>query len=227
LQVSDDSVEAQAVDVIGGNAAQISSGTGTQARSPEPDAPSSADKPKKAPNLVMLRLSWMEKTALPNPGQFRDCVIRPSAQWPTGQRGLVLSRAWELLHGPVTAGMLTLDGDVAVDPLHVHIMVRAIAEDTDSVHIAPVRLWPRSTGADRWVWGHGRELYTRNFHLEDLHRFTFSFTYLPRDLIEACIMEGLPEWAYPGVDRKVSRVAEAKGFRVNVVTGCQPVHLNF
>jgi hypothetical protein len=185
------------------------------------------EKPERVAQLLKLRMSWMEKTTLPNPGRFHDCVLQPSPQWPAGQRGLALSRVWELLHGPMTAGMLTLDGDVAVDPLQVSMMARAIAADTDSVHVAPVRLWPRSTHVGGWIWGHGRDRYTSRFQREDLHRFTFSFTYLPRNLIEACIMEGLPEWAYPEVDRKVSRVAEAKGFRVNVVTSCQPVHLNF
>jgi hypothetical protein len=185
------------------------------------------DKPKRVPEILMVRMSWMEKTTLPSPGPFHDYVLKPTPQWPNGQRGLFLSRTWELLHGPRTAGMLTLDGDVAADPLQLSIMARAIAEDTDSVHIALVRLWPRSTHAGRWIWGHGRERYTSNFQLEDLHRFTFSFTYLPRDLVEACIMEGLPEWVYPEVDRRVSHVAEAKGFRVNPVTNCQPVHLNF
>jgi hypothetical protein len=183
--------------------------------------------PKQAPELVMLRLSWMQKTTLPNPGRFRDCVIQPSAQWPTGQKGLILSRAWEVLHRPTTAGMLTLDGDVAADPLQVSVMAHAIAEDICAVHTAAVRLWPVSTHAPGWVWGHGRDRYTGKFESENVHRFTFSLTYLPRDLIEACIIEGLPEWVYPDVDVRLSGVAEAKGFTVNVVAGCQPVHLNF
>ena len=63
-----------------------------------------------------------------------------------------------------------------------------------------------STHRSSWVWGHGEGDYSaKDTDTPDV--FTFSFTYLPRQLVEECIETGLATWRYPGVDRQVCEVA--------------------
>lgn len=173
---------------------------------------------------VKIRLDW-DRTAMHLPvREFIDLHFGPEPGYPFGRKGLQMAGAWRQLAGDDTPGMLILDGDVAVDPFDVAVMLLAIDADPCSVLTAPARIWPVSTGAPHWVWGHGRGEFTQE-DVDDPDRFSFCFTYLPAVLIGKCT--GLPEWEFPHVDREVARVARENGIPIRVVDGCSPKHVNF
>jgi hypothetical protein len=186
------------------------------------------------PPVLLVRIDW-DRTAIPLhlPG-WHQLHVGPEPVWPFGRKGLALTRAWRQLAGAkfnrelagTPAGMLLLDGDVAVDPLDVRAMMDAVEETPGAVLVAPVRLWPVSTKIPRWVWGHGRGEFGQD-DVDDPDCFTFCFTYLPAALIEACIAAGLDEWAYPEVDRAVVEVARKTRAVVRVVRGAAPKHLHY
>ena len=123
--------------------------------------------------------------------------------------------------------MLTLDGDVAVDPVDHAAMMASIDTGPEMVWVAPVRLWPVSTHLSGWVWGHGPNRRYSRTDTSTPDVFTFSYTYLPRALLTACIDEGLEGWCYPGVDKRVSEVARKFEVPIRVCRGASPKHLNF
>ncbi len=171
----------------------------------------------------MVRLDW-DRTAIPlRLRGFYPLHIAPEPGWPFGRKGLALAGAWRQLGTPAAAGMLILDGDVAADPLDLAAMLAAIHADPAVIHTAPVRLWPVSTKLDGWVWSHGRGQFTQQ-DVDDPDLFGFSFTYLPRRLIEGA---GLDRLTYPGVDRQVMSVAQKMRIPVRLVRGARPVHLNY
>jgi hypothetical protein len=180
--------------------------------------------------ITCIRLNW-NHTAMPlrMASKFFTLDINPEPAHPFGRKGLALTGAWKQLTGPDVAGMLLLDGDVAIDPLDHEHMIQAIdKEPHDIVHIAPVLLWPTSTHHGTWVWGHGRNgRYSQEDTGEDLDTFSLCYTYLPRKLIEACIEHGLPAWTYPHVDRNVCTQARSLKMPVNLVRGANPKHLNY
>jgi hypothetical protein len=180
--------------------------------------------------IICVRLNWNHTAMdLRMASKFFTIDINPEPAYPLGRKGLVLASAWNQLTDPQVTGMLILDGDVAIDPLDHEHMLRAIdKEPHDAVHTAPVRLWPTSTHHGTWVWGHGRNgRYSQEDTDDGIDSFTFCYTYLPRQLIEACIESGLPAWAYPRVDRNVCRQARALAMPVHVVRDAQPKHLNY
>lgn len=182
------------------------------------------------PQILCVRLDW-NHTAIPLriASKFFRLEVNPEPQYPFGRKGLSLAGAWKQLAGPDIAGMLLLDGDVAIDPHDYDRMLKAIDTAPEVVHTAPVKLWPISTHLKNWVWGHGRNgRYSQDNPADDeLDTFTFCYTYLPRKLIEACIDKGLSTWAYPGVDRNVCEVARSIGMPVRLVRDCRPKHLNY
>lgn len=181
-----------------------------------------------AETVIMIRLIW-DRTALPGlcpPGFYATHVI-PSDEFPYGRKGLVVASAWEQLQSPAIAGLVILDGDVAIDPQDRRAMLDAVEEEPKVVHVAPVRLWPVSTKAPGWVWGHGKGgLFNQQDH-DDPDMFGFGFTYLPRRLMTACIAAGMEEWTYPGVDRRTANQARKMKLPVRVVRGASPKHINF
>jgi hypothetical protein len=178
-------------------------------------------------HVVMVRLDW-DRTAPPRicPRGFYACHVDPEPGHPFGRKGLQLAAAWDTLAGPAVAGMVILDGDVAIDPQDLAAMLAAIELEPGAVHVAPVRLWPASTKQARWVWGHGRGGFSRD-DPDDPDTYGFSFTYLPRRLVEACIRAGLHEWAYPHVDARARQVSQRMGLAVRVVRAASPKHLNY
>jgi hypothetical protein len=174
---------------------------------------------------VKVRVDW-DHTAIPlrlREHHFHTVHVAPEPGWPFGRKGLALAGAWHQLAGPLTAGLLILDGDVAVDLVDVGVMFLAIEADPDAVLVAPVRLWPTSTGLDSWVWGHGRGSFSQA-DPDDPDLFSFGFTYLPRKVVEGT---GLGELTYPMVDQAVAAAARDMGVPVRVVRDCTPKHLNF
>ena len=179
-------------------------------------------------DILCVRTDW-DRTALPLPiaSRFFTLHISPEPEHPAGRKGLGLVRMWEQLAAPDAAGMLILDGDVAIDPEDFAQMLTAVGAAPGAVHTAPVRLWPASTHLKTWVWGHGRGRYSNVWYEEGLDTFTFCFTYLPRTLTEACIGAGMAEWHYPHVDRNTVRQARQLGLTVNLVQDCSPKHANY
>jgi hypothetical protein len=191
-------------------------------------------------SIISVRVCWNgEAVPLRLANRFYTVNIVPTADWPFGQRGKYMARAWEQLnagpetygHEPVSAdGMLLLDGDVAIDPWDLQCMGEAISEEPKAVHVAPMKLWPISTRASDWVWGHGLDRFKQNEPDDDrdCNLFTFGFTYLPKALIKQCISRGMENWVYPDVDTEVCITAMLmKNLKVNIVYACTPKHLNF
>jgi hypothetical protein len=178
------------------------------------------------PDIVCIRVCW-DRTEVPFYADgFHVVRVSPETAWPLGRRGAALAGAWRQLATPQAAGMLTLDGDVVIDPADYEAMFSALAADPAAVHVAPLRLWPVSTHADSWVWGHGRGVFSQE-DTDDPDLFTFGFTYLPRALIGACIKAGMTRWTYPNVDRKVCDQARTLGIPARVVRGASPKHLHY
>jgi hypothetical protein len=177
------------------------------------------------PGIVQVRVCW-DRAEIPLRVDFHIVRIGPESGYPFGRRGLALVSAWRQLAAVDTPGMLVLDGDVAVDPVDYAAMLAAIVAEPAAVHVAPVRLWPISTHVADWVWGHGRAVFSQD-DPDNPDVFTFSFTYLPRALIEACITAGMGEWTYPGVDRRVCEQSRTLRVPVHVVRGAAPKHVNF
>ena len=180
--------------------------------------------------IICIRLDW-NRTAIPLriASSYYTLHYGPEPAHPFGRRGLAMAGAWQQLAGPDIAGMLILDGDVAIDPHDHRHMLQAIDKDPhDTVHAAPVRLWPVSTHLTDWVWGHGADgRFSQNDTDDHIDIFTFCFTYLPRRLMQACITSGLAEWTYPGVDGKFCQQARTIGMAVSVVREARPKHLNY
>lgn len=176
--------------------------------------------------IVCIRVDFDRKFIPLNLERYHSVHVMPEPEYPVGRRGLVMASAWKQLSAGAD-GMLCLDGDVVIDPIDHAAMFAAIDKESTAVHVAPVKLWPISTHLDGWVWGHGQD---GRFTTKDPARpdiFTFCYTYLPRQLIEACIKSGMEEWYYPGVDKQVSRVCHETGVSIRVVWGAQPKHCNF
>lgn len=173
--------------------------------------------------VLCLRMLWKGKGVEPFPIQgFHQVDIIPSEEHPFGQRGLVLWSAWVQASDTSTTGMLLLDGDVVVDPEDIRHMFNAIAEQPDIVLTAPIKIWPKSTKRQHWVWGH-----TLTQDIEGTPtRFTFGFTYIPRGLIESYCIE-MKTWKYPYADMEMSKAAFEVHTPIEVVLTCEPKHLNF
>ena len=177
--------------------------------------------------IICIRVIWDHKEILlPNSDRSFAIHILPEPEFPLGRKGLVLSAAWGQLSDQSTAGMLIIDGDVAFDPLDKAAVAASIERFPDQIHTAPIKLWPISTHLDHWIWGHGRGIHTQE-DVDDPDSFTFSFTYLPRQLIENCINAGMTGWAYPKVDKYVVQQARQMGIPINVVRDANPKHLNY
>ena len=176
--------------------------------------------------LVCVRVDW-DRTAIPlKLPHFHTIRLSPEASHPFGRKGAALAGAWRQLSGRNTDGMVILDGDVAVDLLDVAAMRASVHVKPAAVHIAPVRLWPASTHAQGWHWSHWDDAPTQD-PVDNVRRFSFCFTYLPRDLIGRCIRNGLEQWTFPHVDRMVSLQAQQAKTEIVVVEGCTPKHLHF
>lgn len=181
------------------------------------------------PDVICVRMIWdrraIELGSLP--GRWHSLHYGPEAEHPFGRRGLAMAEAWSALQmSKQEAGMVLLDGDVAVDPHDVQAMLTAIHFEPAAVHVAPVKIWPKSTTWDAWAWGHYRDRPSQE-RCVDPRRFGFSFTYLPRCLLAACVRAGLRRWAFPTCDTRVSATAARIGVAVRVVESATPTHMHY
>jgi hypothetical protein len=192
-------------------------------------------------SVVHARIRWQGKECGPTPSNFRAFDVMPTAEHPFGQKGLLLTRIWQVSARVQSSGMLILDADCAIDPLDYSAMIISATTEPDVVWTAPVRLWPASTAYHYWVWGHREVLTDRDpplsneearkiwqSDIDDPTMFTFNFTYLPRRLIEACIRSDMATWVFPHVDEYTWQEAREAKIPVRVVRrGCAPKHLHY
>jgi hypothetical protein len=161
--------------------------------------------------------------------RFMTVHVDPEPGFPAGRKGLQLAGAWsQYTKGDAKpTGMVTLDGDVAVDPGHVMQMAHAIEAEPEAVHVAPVKIWPAGTVRKSWIWAHYDETGpSQNWDVTP-RIFGFNFTYLPRKLIERCLKDGMKNWTYPNCDSCFSQRAREMGLAMKVVPYCFPVHLHW
>lgn len=178
--------------------------------------------------FTQIRTIW-NKNELKQPinRHFFNVYVDPEPGFPFGRKGLQIASAWEKLATPSCQGMLMMDGDVAVDPNDYKAMTTAIHDNPDSVHVAPVKLWPVSTKKAGWYWGHWNAIGSMTMETTNINFYGFSFTYLPKKVIVQAIGDGLKKWTYPDDDMRVSRVSIKLKTPVNIVEDSLPKHLNY
>lgn len=180
---------------------------------------------------VRVRVRWRGRALDYHPPRFHELDVTPEPGAPFGRKGAQILGAWHQLAGPATAGMLTLDGDVAIDPVDLAAMNHAIATRPGAVHVAPVRNWAISTGRAEWEWAHWPFGTTPGKVLLPPGRFSFGFTYLPRVMFEDWTPRvdhgGWPAWHYPWCDRNASELARRLRLDVRLVNDCHPKHVHY
>lgn len=154
---------------------------------------------------------------------FKDIHIAPEPEWPTGRKGLMLARFWQQQQqNRDRIGILLLDGDVIADPEDIRAMIRAIEQETDAVHTAPVKLWY----GGNWVWSHqGEDMHLTQTCLTDPYYFSFGLTFIPASVMNAAIKAGLADWHYPYVDENISHIANKMNTQIRVVLQSYPKHI--
>lgn len=141
-----------------------------------------------------------------------------------------MAERWQALRAMDYPGVIWMDPDIAIDPLDAENMADSIDLEPDSVHVAPHRLWPASTGRQEWVWGHG--LWGDNAPVmtqiisTPVEWFAMGFTYTPRRLLNIAFSH-LPFWEYGMVDMGLSRLAREYDIPARLVLDCRPKHLHF
>jgi hypothetical protein len=179
--------------------------------------------------VILLRVDW-DRTAIPLgrlPGRWHTLHLGPEPGYPFGRKGHALLSAWQQVQmSRREAGMVILDGDVAIDPVDYRAMMRAITSEPPAIHTAPARLWPRSTQWQGWTWAHHRGEPSQD-ECDDPTVFSFCFTYLPRDLLTACRQAGMAKWTFPTCDSQVTQVAARAKIPVRVVKDASPKHLHY
>ena len=185
-------------------------------------------------SVICVRVVWDRSApfSMPGlPGRWHDLHFGPEPGCPAGRRGLALTSAWEAYAtGTRATGLLMLDGDMAIDPRDVSLMLGYIDADPDQVWTAPYRIWPASTGRPHWTWAHwpgGPHDASQRLETEKIAWCGLGFTYLPRALIQDCQAAGLRHWRFPSVDTKICQRAAALHIPIGVADQCEPKHLNF
>jgi hypothetical protein len=184
--------------------------------------------PMQPVSVILIRVDW-DRTAIQLgrlPGRWHTLHLGPEPGYPFGRKGLALISAWTQIQMANEAGIVILDGDVAIDPVDYRAMMRAITAEPSAVHVAPARLWPKSTQWAGWTWAHHRGEPSQE-DCADPTVFSFCFTYLPRRLLDACRQAGMAKWAFPVCDSKVTEVAVRMKIPVRVVAGASPKHLHY
>lgn len=145
-------------------------------------------------------------------------------------QGAALAYAWDVLGGRGAPGLIVLDLDVVIDPGDLAAMYGSSYEHPADVLVAPVKLWPASTGRAEWIWAHrggslGSPAATQD---EDapIAYFTPNCTYMPARLLDAA-RPGLPGWEWPRPEVELSELALHLGIPARLVPACRPKHLHF
>ena len=180
--------------------------------------------------VILVRVDW-DRTAIQLgrlPGRWHTLHLGPEPGYPFGRKGAELLAAWQQVQmSRQEAGMVLLDGDVAIDPVDYRAMMACITSDPEAVWTAPARLWPRSTQyPGGWYWAHHRGEASQD-ECDNPTVFSFCFTYLPRRLLTACRQAGMAKWTFPTCDSQVTQVAARERIKVGVVRGASPKHLHY
>jgi hypothetical protein len=193
----------------------------------------SAPKPpsfSKLKSVLKLHVGWEGGFIRKMPGYHR-VDLHPTDEYPTGRKGLAISKMWELMAEEHTSGVIILDGDVAIDPHDNAAMDDATKRYPDHVNIGASIIWPISTNFSTWVWAHRRngakKITDWQVFTDSPDTFSFCFTYLPRRLLEACMPIGMSSWTYPQVDYNVTKAAQRLEIPMRVVENCNPKHMNY
>lgn len=179
--------------------------------------------------VICVRMNWDNSAlSIRIPGAFYTLRVNPSSEYPFGEKGKVLAGAWKQLDPDHKMdGLLILDGDVAIEPIDLTNMLAAIHHHDKMVVVAPARIWPISTKRSQWAWAHWSAKASQVMERENIRWFSFNFTYLPRQVIEQALSDGLINWTYPSVDKRMSDSAFKAGVKVHVAENVYPKHLNF
>jgi hypothetical protein len=179
--------------------------------------------------ILCIRENWAHTAAaIKIPGEFHTMHFGPTANYPFGEKGRALAGTWKQLDPDnIMAGMLILDGDVAIDPTDLANMLAAIHHHDDQVVVAPAIIWPISTKRGQWTWAHWSDQPSQVLETENIRFFSFNFTYVPRKAIEQAIRDGLASWRFPRVDKRLSDAARKAGTQVYVAENVRPKHLHF
>lgn len=145
--------------------------------------------------------------------------------------GQVMLDIWDSIKSP--AGMVWIEGDVAIEPQHLRELADDIAEFPESVVAVPFRLHPGYCGLTEAKWpfnekliGEGWRQYAASEPVpRHPHSFGLGCTYLPFVLMEAA-RDRLPIWDWPSLDWKLSLVAWENGIGVTA-TATPAVHLHY
>jgi hypothetical protein len=180
-------------------------------------------------NCLFARFNW-DHSALPFTMHypyvtFKDIHILPSAEHPTGQKGLALASYWKEQGLDKYTGIVILDGDVVIDPEDFRVMSEAIDARPDIVHTAAVKLWVTTDHGYDWFWSHSNGRLTKELILEPTY-FSFCFSYLPGGLLYSAMRMGVRDIVYPFVDEFVSVAATQLEIPVNVIP-CEPKHVHY
>lgn len=156
--------------------------------------------------------------------------IQPVEGYPHGRKALAMSDLWRTYVHNRPAGLLWLDPDVAADPDDLAAMTDAIEAAPAAVHTGLVKLWPRSTSRDAWIWSHrggslGSPAATQ---IEDVPIAYVStcFLWTPAQLLDLAFPAGA-SWQWDQVDVGLSELALTHGIPLYGVAGCRPKHLHY
>jgi hypothetical protein len=141
-----------------------------------------------------------------------------------------MSGLWGQLRAAGLAGLLWVDPDVASDLDDLTAMASAVTRRPADVHTGLVKLWPRSTGLQDWIWSHrggtlGSPAATQDENVT-VSYFAMGFVWTPARLLDAAFPR-FRDWKYPEIDVGLSELALAHQVPMHAVPGCRPKHLHF
>lgn len=130
-------------------------------------------------------------------------------------------------------GMVWIESDIAIEPLHLSEMSVLIELDPTRVVAVPFRLYPASTHSNIVVWpfyvladsGHERILEATEEIPFKVRSFGLGCTYLPARVFEL-FGKKLREWDWPSLDWRMAVAARDEGIEI-VTTKTPAVHLHY
>jgi hypothetical protein len=145
--------------------------------------------------------------------------------------GQVMTDVW--LQYPNEAGMIWVEGDIAIEPLHVAEICDLLSNYNDCVIAVPFRLYPASTHQETVMWpfyvsvdGIRERILTANEPIPFVVRsFGLGCTYLPSRLFKV-LGEKLRLWDWPSLDWRLSVAAREAGIMA-VTTRTPALHMHY
>lgn len=156
--------------------------------------------------------------------------IWPTPQFPKGDEANQIANTWVSIRHHRGRGLLLLGCDVVADPDDLMEMNAAVERAPADIHTGLVKLWPASTGRDRWMWSHRGGTLGSPTVLDDetapVSYVSLGFLWCPARLLDlsAPVMGA---WQHGEADVRLSEVALGAGIPMHAVPGCRPKHLHF